>query len=293
MERRTHHSHRSLSYPLPPFTAGPSCPGPGTCLSCTVPSATRCPSPSKATPRISPVPCCGSAVTGHPRSKGGRSAHELRKRSPVDGQAARTCDQHVLFARSTHRTRHPDEQRGGDIATWLLDRLHRRTGDNLQILRSQVSLPQEERPGLLASPYPSVGASKIAGAPEVIRVEAQERFICGDGVFHSPKQIVIASRLRQMVDFVAAVWSAASETGATDIYAAVSRNGGVRFAAPVRVNAQSGEANITGEQPPRAVLVQGSRRRARNYRRMDRTRGAWYEVADGKVERWWEDVRSI
>ena len=54
------------------------------------------------------------------------------------------------------------------------------------------------------------------------------------------------------------MWSAASETGATDIYAAVSRNGGVRFAAPVRVNAQSGEANITGEQPPRAVLVQGS-----------------------------------
>jgi hypothetical protein len=55
--------------------------------------------------------------------------------------------------------------------------------------------------------------------------------------------------------FVAAVWSASAASGATDIYAAVSVDGGARFSAPARVNQQAGEANVNGEQPPRVTLV--------------------------------------
>ena len=55
-------------------------------------------------------------------------------------------------------------------------------------------------------------------------------------------------------DFVAAVWGAAAEGGATDIYSAVSRDGGRTFAAPVRVSSAAG-AKISGEQPPRISVV--------------------------------------
>ncbi len=55
--------------------------------------------------------------------------------------------------------------------------------------------------------------------------------------------------------FAAITWSAATTTGVTDIFASTSRNGGRTFGAPVRVNRVAGEANITGEQPPRVALV--------------------------------------
>lgn len=54
---------------------------------------------------------------------------------------------------------------------------------------------------------------------------------------------------------VAAVWSAASPEGATDIFAAVSRDGGRAFSAPVRVNEKAGEARVNGEQPPRVAIA--------------------------------------
>jgi hypothetical protein len=54
--------------------------------------------------------------------------------------------------------------------------------------------------------------------------------------------------------FVALVW-AASAAGATDIYSAVSRDGGASFGAPVRVNAVAGQAAANTEQPPRVVLL--------------------------------------
>jgi hypothetical protein len=53
---------------------------------------------------------------------------------------------------------------------------------------------------------------------------------------------------------VAAVWSASLPSGATDIFAAVSTDGGGTFAKPVRVNATAGQANVNGEQPPRVAL---------------------------------------
>jgi hypothetical protein len=54
--------------------------------------------------------------------------------------------------------------------------------------------------------------------------------------------------------FVVAVWSASQSTG-TDIYAAISRDSGRTFSAPVRVNAPGGTASVNGEQPPRVVLA--------------------------------------
>jgi hypothetical protein len=55
---------------------------------------------------------------------------------------------------------------------------------------------------------------------------------------------------------LAAIAWGASKDGITDIYNAVSRDGGRSFGAPVRVNAADNPANLSGEQPPRVVLLQ-------------------------------------
>jgi hypothetical protein len=52
---------------------------------------------------------------------------------------------------------------------------------------------------------------------------------------------------------VYAAWAASLPDGATDIYLAVSRDGGRSFDAPVRVNATPGDASAGGEQPPRVT----------------------------------------
>ena len=55
--------------------------------------------------------------------------------------------------------------------------------------------------------------------------------------------------------FVAAAWSASLPDGLTDVYTAVSRDGGATFTTPVRVNSKEGDARVNGEQPPRVSLV--------------------------------------
>jgi hypothetical protein len=55
--------------------------------------------------------------------------------------------------------------------------------------------------------------------------------------------------------FVVVAWSASLPTGATDIFATVSRDGARSFAAAVRVNDVAGDARVNGEQPPRIALV--------------------------------------
>lgn len=52
---------------------------------------------------------------------------------------------------------------------------------------------------------------------------------------------------------VAAVWTATRD-GRSNLYLAISRNGGASFDSPVRVNDVDGEAGATNEQPPRVVL---------------------------------------
>jgi len=53
---------------------------------------------------------------------------------------------------------------------------------------------------------------------------------------------------------VAVAW-AASAAGRADIYTAVSRDGGLTFGSPVRVNTVAGEARVSGEIAPRVSLV--------------------------------------
>jgi hypothetical protein len=54
-------------------------------------------------------------------------------------------------------------------------------------------------------------------------------------------------------DRVAAAWAASGENG-TDVFFAVSANGGRTFSSPSRVNDVNGDASANGEQPPRVVM---------------------------------------
>ncbi len=54
--------------------------------------------------------------------------------------------------------------------------------------------------------------------------------------------------------FVAVVWGA-SASGGTDVYSAVSRDGGRTFGTAVRVNDTAFDARVGGEQPPQVALV--------------------------------------
>jgi hypothetical protein len=55
-------------------------------------------------------------------------------------------------------------------------------------------------------------------------------------------------------ELTAAVWAASTERGETDVFAAVSRDHGRTFSAPVRVNSTPGDVRVNGEQPPRIAL---------------------------------------
>jgi hypothetical protein len=55
---------------------------------------------------------------------------------------------------------------------------------------------------------------------------------------------------------VAAVWTA-TQDGATNVYLAMSNDGGATFSEPRRVNDQHGDASANNEQPPR-VTVSGT-----------------------------------
>jgi hypothetical protein len=59
-------------------------------------------------------------------------------------------------------------------------------------------------------------------------------------------------------DFVAVAWSASEEGGATDLFVAVSEDGGGSFSPPVRVNDVPDDVNVYGEQPPRVALGSGA-----------------------------------
>ena len=59
--------------------------------------------------------------------------------------------------------------------------------------------------------------------------------------------------------FVAVAWGA-TDAGKTDVFAAVSRDGGTTFGPAVQVNATPGEARLGGELPPRVALATGAGR---------------------------------
>jgi len=60
---------------------------------------------------------------------------------------------------------------------------------------------------------------------------------------------------------VAVVWTAAKD-GRSNVYIAMSGDGGATFSAPTRVNDQDGDAGATNEQPPRVVISASGRQRA-------------------------------
>lgn len=53
----------------------------------------------------------------------------------------------------------------------------------------------------------------------------------------------------------AIVWGATAPGGMTDIYVAISRDGGRTFGTPAPVSKMDGEASLSGEQPPRIALI--------------------------------------
>jgi hypothetical protein len=59
--------------------------------------------------------------------------------------------------------------------------------------------------------------------------------------------------------WVALAWAASSDATGTNVYAAVSRDGGASFGTPVRVNAVEKQASVNGEQPPRIAFIPGDR----------------------------------
>ena len=59
-------------------------------------------------------------------------------------------------------------------------------------------------------------------------------------------------------DTVVVAWGATVPGGATDVYAAVSRDAGQTFGPAVRVNDAAGDARFSGEQPPRIALQPGA-----------------------------------
>src|SRR5262245_45609243 len=69
-----------------------------------------------------------------------------------------------------------------------------------------------------------------------------------------PSQIAVKDRsnaypsVAALGQFAAIAWGASTKEGATDIYSAISHDGGRTFGAPTRVNQVAGDANLSGEQ---------------------------------------------
>jgi len=82
---------------------------------------------------------------------------------------------------------------------------------------------------------------------------------CARGGSTAPQTLAVAGRANAFLsltadgDRVAATWVASSDAAA-DVFAALSDDGGRRFAPAVRVNDIPGDAGGNGEQPPRVVL---------------------------------------
>ena len=95
----------------------------------------------------------------------------------------------------------------------------------------------------------ALGAAALAAQAQNASPAPQEAILAVRGRANANASIAARG------DFVAVVWGAATARGTTDIYAAVSRDAGRTFPAPTRVNDVAGDARVSGEQPPRVLLV--------------------------------------
>src|SRR5262245_5377211 len=94
-----------------------------------------------------------------------------------------------------------------------------------------------------------VGATVLLGACLVSAAgPAQDTTLAVAGRANATPSIASTGSL------IAIAWNAAA-AGATDIYTATSRDGATTFGVPVRVNDVAGAASVSGEQPPRVVLI--------------------------------------
>jgi hypothetical protein len=87
---------------------------------------------------------------------------------------------------------------------------------------------------------------------------AARRFRPGRRAIGVPNRVNEYPSVASQGAWVAIAWAASSESAGTDVYAAVSRDGGASFGSPVRVNAVEKQASINGEQPPRIAFVAGT-----------------------------------
>jgi hypothetical protein len=99
-----------------------------------------------------------------------------------------------------------------------------------------------------------------AGAPIVIGIVLISITLRGDAT-SGGNSIAVKGRVNAYASlaadgaFAVLAWGASTSDGVTDIYAAASTDGGRTFATPMRVNQVAGDANLSGEQPPRVALV--------------------------------------
>jgi hypothetical protein len=77
-------------------------------------------------------------------------------------------------------------------------------------------------------------------SPEPVRIAVEGAANSGVSIAASGSRAVVT-------------WAATVPTG-TNVYAAVSTDGGATFGAPVRVNDVDGDARVNGEQPPRVAI---------------------------------------
>lgn len=107
-------------------------------------------------------------------------------------------------------------------------------------------------PALRATIATVVAVGAIARVPDVYAKATPPRAAATtlsiDGRASANPSIAASGR------FVAVTWSAAS-VSTTDVYVAVSKDGGATFGEPSRVNSTPGDARVNGEMPPRVVLV--------------------------------------
>ena len=92
--------------------------------------------------------------------------------------------------------------------------------------------------------------------------------------------------------FAAIAWGATTRESVTDVYLAWSRDGGRTFAAPARVNTAEGEANFSGEQPPRIGLLPRARPGTGHRRDVDGKRARWHAAVVGTVGDWRDHVHD-
>ena len=91
--------------------------------------------------------------------------------------------------------------------------------------------------------------------------------------------------------FVGIAWAARTSDGATDIYAATSRDAGRSFRAPVRVNQIPAAASVSGEQPPRIAVISAGAGDLWRGGDVDREGALRNPAGDRALERWRPIVR--